>query len=72
LIETRDTDNATYPLSKREMEDLTIDALRSTPSMLPGMRISIQGYALIVMREKDYLAFKAKMEAENGRDAETE
>jgi len=70
LIETRDTDNDSYPLSKKEFQQVVIDALREPPGYLGGMRISLQGYPLIVMREKDYLAFKGRIDAHGNIETE--
>ena len=66
LLEVRDTDNDSYPLSKKEFEKVVIDALKEPPGYLGGMRISLQGYPIICIREKDYLAFKAQLEAQHG------
>lgn len=68
LIETRDTDNDSYSLSRKEFEQIVLDAAREPPGFLGGMRISLQGYPLIVMREKDYLRWKAVID---GGDTET-
>jgi len=72
LIEVRDTDNDTYKLSRKEFERVVKDALMEPPGYLGAMRISLQGYPLIVMREQDYLAFKSRLEAQRGRNNATE
>lgn len=71
LLEVRDTDNDTYILSRKEFQQIVIDAHKEPPGYLGAMRISLQGYPLIVMRERDYLAFKAQLEVQDG-NAETE
>jgi hypothetical protein len=70
LLEVRDTDNDTYKLSRKEFEQVVKDALMEPPGYLGGMRISLQGYPLIVMREKDYLAFKGRIDASGNNETE--
>jgi hypothetical protein len=72
LLEVRDTDNDTYKLSRKEFEKVVIDAAREPPGYLGGMRISLQGYPLIVMREKDYLAFKGRIDGNNETESDAE
>jgi hypothetical protein len=55
LIEARTTGSGRYCVTRREWEDLILDAQRTPPGMLPAMQIDLGPHQLIVMQLKDHL-----------------
>lgn len=63
LVETRYTDNKTYPIERDEFKRMTSDAIRTPPGQLPAMQIDFgeptSTLSLFVMRLQDHEAREA-------------
>jgi hypothetical protein len=54
LVETRHTDAGSYTIQKQEFQDITKQAIKSSPGCLPAMQPDIDGLQLWVRRLSDF------------------